>query len=124
MINALTVVRAIRKSSETAVHLYLHCLYVRLYGKDVPVHTIKAYRGSGDTTPLTLNLTLDGGAWSASHPNLKIQYIHCKLNFQSTLTYDMLVFIHKKFLAQNGATDLLLTRLQTLKICGTNLIAQ
>jgi hypothetical protein len=112
------------KSSETAVHLHLNCLYVRLYGKVVPVHTIKAYRGHGDTAPLTLNLALDGGEWLASHPNLKTQYIHCKLNFQLTLTYDTLVFIHIKFLAQNSITDLLLKRLQTLKSCGTNLVAQ
>jgi len=95
-----------------------------MYGNVVPVHIIKAYRGSGDTAPLILNLALDGGEWSASHPNLKINYIHCKLNFQLTLTYDMLVFIHKKFLAQNSTTYLLLARLRTLKNCGTNLVAQ
>ena len=108
MINAFTVVWAIWKSSETAVHLHRHCLYVRLYGKDVPVHTIKAYREIGDTAPLTLNLALHGGEWSASHTNLKIQYIHYKRNFQLTLTYD--TFIHKEFLAQSSTTDLLLTR--------------
>lgn len=80
--------------------------------------------GSGNTAPLTLNLALDGGKWSDSHPNLKIKYIHCKLNLQLTLTYDRLVFTHKKFLVQNSTTDLLLTRLQTLKSCGTNLVAQ
>lgn len=87
----------------------MNCSYVRLYGKVVTVHTMKAKRGSGDTAPLTLNLALDRGEWSASHSNLKIKYIHCKLNLQLTLTYDILVFTHKKFLAQSGTTDLLLT---------------
>jgi hypothetical protein len=101
MINALPVVRTIWKSSETAVHSHLNCSNVRVCGEVVHVHTIKAYRGSGDTASLILNLALDGGEWSASHPNLKIKYIHCKLNSQLTLAYkyDMSVLIHKKFLA-------------------------
>jgi hypothetical protein len=57
-------------------------------------------------------------------PNLKIKYIHCKLNTQLTLTYDMLVSIKKRFLAQNSITDLPQTRLQILKSCGPNLVAQ
>lgn len=95
MINALTVVRTIWRSSATAVHLHLNCSYLRLYSKVVTVHTIKVYRGSGNIAPLTLNLALDRGEWSASHPNLKIKYIHCKLNLQLTLTYDRLVFTQK-----------------------------
>jgi hypothetical protein len=32
-------------------------------GKVVPVHAMKAYRGSGDIVHLFLTLALDGGQW-------------------------------------------------------------
>jgi hypothetical protein len=38
-------------------------------GKVVSVPAMKAYRGSGGTAPIIINLTLDKGEWSAPCPS-------------------------------------------------------
>jgi hypothetical protein len=75
----------------------------------VPMHAMTAYRGSGSTAPLILNLAIDAGELSASRPGrLTLAKATMVRTEKSGTNHDVLK-ARRKFAPAGIRTDILIT---------------